>query len=88
MYEALTEIQSPRDFNPESSIAAKCLLLVLGEFELIITLCVARHLKKHFKNVTIALQGVEVDVNTGYKMAQTITDTLQAVSLIEIKLQA
>ena len=88
MYEALTEIQSSRDFNPESSTAAKCLLLALGEFELIIALCVARHLMKHFKNVTIALQGVEVDVVTGYKIVQTIKDTLQAVSLIEIKVQA
>ena len=88
MYEALTEIQSTRDFKPESSTAAKCLLLALREFELIITLCVARHLMKHFKNVTIALCGVEVEVVTGYKMVQTITDTLQAVSLIEIKMQA
>ena len=88
MYEALTKILSSRDFIPESRTAAKCLLLALGEFELIITLCVARHLMKHFKNVTIALQGVEVDVVKGYKMAQTIKDTLQAVSLIEIKVQA
>ena len=42
---------------------------------------------KHFKDITIALQGVELDVVTGYKMAQTIKDTLQAVSLIEIKVQ-
>ena len=88
MHEALTEIQSSRDFNPESSTAVKCLLLALGEFELIITLCVARHLMKHFKNVTIAPQAVDIDVITGYKMVQTIKDTLQAVSLIEIKVQA
>ena len=88
VYEALTEIQSSRDFNPESSTAAKSLCLALGEFELIITLCIARHLMKHLKNVTIALQGVEVDVVTCYKMVQTIKDTLQAVSLIEIKVQA
>ena len=68
MHETLTAIYSSRDFNPESSIGAKCLLHALGEFELIIALCVTRHLMTHFKNVTIALQGVDVDIVTGYKI--------------------
>ena len=80
MHEALTEIHSSRDCNPESSTGAKCLLHALGEFELIIALFVARHLMTHFKNVTIALQGVNVDIVTGYEMIQTVKDTLQVVS--------
>ena len=79
MHEALTGIHSLRDFDPESSSGAKCLLHALGEFGLIIALCVTRHLMTHFKNVTIALQGVDVDIVTGYKMFQTIKDTLQVV---------
>ena len=66
MHEALTEIHSSIDFNPESSTGAKCFLHALAEFELIIALCVTRHLMTHFKNVTIALQGVDVDIVTGY----------------------
>ena len=80
MHEALTEIHSSRDFNPESSTGAKCLLHALGEFELIIALCVTRHLMTHFINVTIALQGEDVDIVTGNKMIQTVKDTLQVVS--------
>ena len=80
MHQALTEIHSSRDFNPVSSTGAKCLLHVLGEFELIIALCVTRHLMTHFKNVTVAPQGVDVDIVTGYKMIQTVKDTLQVVS--------
>ena len=80
MHEALTEIHSSRDFNPEGSTGAKCLLHALGEFELIIALCVTRHLMTYFKHVTIALQGVDVDIVTGYKMIQTVKDTLQVVS--------
>ena len=79
MHEALTEIHSSRDFNPESSTGAKCLLHSLGEFELIIALCVTRHLMKHFKDVTIALQVLEVDIIMGYKMVQTVKDTFQVV---------
>ena len=80
MHKALTEIHSSRDFNPESSAGAKCLLHALGEFELIIALCITRHLMTHLKNVTITLQGVDVDIVTGYKMIQTVKDTLQVVS--------
>ena len=80
MHEALTEIHSSRDFNPENSTGAKCLLHALGEFELISALCVTRHLMTHFKNVTIALQGVDVDIVTGYNMIQTVKDTFQVVS--------
>ena len=32
------------------------------------------------KNVTTTLQGVDVDIVTGYKMIQTVKDTLQVVS--------
>ena len=79
MHEILTEIHSSRDFNPENSTGVKCLLHALGEFELIIALGVTKHLMTHFKNVTIALQGVEVDIVTGYKINQMIKDTLQVV---------
>ena len=67
MYEALTEIHSLRDFNPESNTGAECLLHALGEFELIIALCVTRHLMTQFKNVTIAPQGVNMDIVTGQR---------------------
>ena len=77
MHEALTEIHSSRDFNPEGSTGAKCFLHALGEFELMIVLCLTRYLMTHVKNVTIALQGVDVDIVTGYKMIQTVKDTLQ-----------
>ena len=76
MHEALTEIHSSRDFNPESSTGAKCLLHALGEFELMIT----RHLMTHFKNITTALQGVDVDFIAGYKIIQNVKDILQVVS--------
>ena len=85
MYEALMEIHSSRDFNLDSSTWAKCLLHALGEFELIIALCVTWHLMTHIKNVTVALQGVDVDIVTGYKMVQTVKDTLQVVSFIELR---
>ena len=80
MHETLTDIHSSRNFNPECSTGAKCLLHALGEYELIIALCATRHLMTHFKNVATALQGVDVDIVTGYKMIQTIKDTLQVVS--------
>ena len=80
MHEALTEIHSSRDFTPESSTGAKCLLCALGEFGLIIALCVTGHLMTHFLNVTIVLQGVDVVIVTGYKMIQTVKDTPQVVS--------
>ena len=79
MHEALTEIHSSRHFNPDNSTGAKCLLHALGQFELIIALCVTRHLMTHFKNVTIAPQRVDVDIVTGDKMIQTVKDTLQVV---------
>ena len=80
MHEAFPEIHSSRDFSPESSTRAKSLLHTLGEFELIIALCVTRHLMTHFKNVTIALHRVDVDIVMGYKMIQTVKNTLQVVS--------
>ena len=42
----------------------------------------------HLKNVTNALQGVVVDIVTGYKMIQTVKDTLQVVSFMELKVHA
>ena len=79
MHETLTELHSSRDFKPESHTGAKCLLHGLGEFELIIALCIKRHLMTHFKNIMIDLQGVDVDIVTGYKMTQTVKDTPQVV---------
>ena len=63
-------------------MGAKCIIHALGEFELIIALCVTRHLMIHLKNVTTALQGVDMDIVTGYKMIQTIKDTLQFESFV------
>ena len=45
-----------------------------------VSLCVSRHLLLHFKSVTIALQGVDVDIVTEYSMIKTIKDTLKNVS--------
>ena len=35
----------------------------------------------HFKNVTVAMQGVDVDIVTGFNMIKTVKETLQNVSL-------
>ena len=37
---------------------------------------------EHFKSVTIALQGVGVDVVSSFSMIKTVKDTLQNVSYI------
>ena len=66
--------------NPESSTTARCLTHALVDFELMISLCVSRHLLLHLKMVTIALQGVDIDIVTGYSMIKTVRDTLQNVS--------
>ena len=81
MHEELTEIHASRDFNPEISTGARFLLHALGQFELIIGLCLTRYLRTHFKNVTIALQGVDMDIVTWYKMILTVKDTLQVIEL-------
>ena len=36
----------------------------------------------HFKHVTVALQGVDIDIVTGFKMITTVKNTLQNVSFI------
>ena len=66
--------------NPESSTGALCLIHALTDFELMVSLCLSGHLLLHFKSVTIALQGVDVDIVTGYSMIKTIKDTLKNVS--------
>ena len=45
--------------------------------KLIMSLCVSRQLLAHFKSVTIALQGVGVDIVSGFSMIKTVKDTLQ-----------
>ena len=59
---------------------ARCLYHSLTEFELIISLCVSRHLMAHFKNVTLSLQSVDLDIVTGFNMIKTVKETLQNVS--------
>ena len=66
--------------NPESSTTAQCFIHALVDFELMISLCVSRHLLLHLKMVTIALQGVDIDIVSGYSMIKTVRDTLQNVS--------
>ena len=53
----------------------------LCEFELIVALSVSCQLMLHFKNVTVAMQGVDVDIVTGFNMIKTVKETLQNVSL-------
>ena len=67
-------------YNADSSAMAKCLSKGLRDFELIFTLCISQQLLAHFKSVTIALQGVGVDIVKGFSMIQTVRDTLQNVS--------
>jgi hypothetical protein len=80
VFETLEEISSSQNFNPESSSGARCFMHSMAQFEFIVTLCTVKNLMAHFKNVTVALQGVEVDVIQGFKMIQTISTTLQTVS--------
>ena len=49
--------------------------------KLIVALSVSRQLMLHFKNVTVAMQGVDVDIVTGFNMIKTVKETLQNVSL-------
>ena len=73
----LSTISASSTVNPESSTGARCLIHALTDFELMVSLCVSRHLLLHFKSVTIALQGVDVDIVTGYSVIKTIKDTLK-----------
>lgn len=59
---------------------ARCLSSGLRDFSLIVALCVSRKLLSHMKSVTIALQGVGVDIVTGFSMIKMVKDTLQNVS--------
>ena len=72
MTKALETISSSRIYNAESSATALCLLRALNDFELIVSLSVSRQLMLHFKHVTVALQGVDIDIVTGYKMMTTV----------------
>ena len=38
----------------------------------------------HFKNVTVAMQGVDVDIVTGFNMIKTVKETLQNVRFVWI----
>ena len=82
MTKALETISSSRIYNAESSATALCLLQTLNDFELIVSLSVSRQLMLHFKHVTVALQGVDIDIVTGFKMITTVKNTLQNVSFI------
>ena len=59
---------------------ARCLYHSLTEFELIISLCVSRHLMAHFKSLTVSLQSADLDIVTGFNMIKTVKETLQNVS--------
>ena len=81
MVHALETISSSRLHNAECNSTARCLLRALCEFELIVALSVSCQLMLHFKNVTVAMQGVDVDIVTGFNMIKTVKETLQNVSL-------
>ena len=66
----------------ESSATALRLLWALNDFKLIVSLSVSQQLMLHFKHVTVALQGVDIDIVTGFKMITTVKNTLQNVSFI------
>ena len=80
--EAITTISSSSLYNPKSSSIAICLLNALREFELTLSLHVSRQLLFHFKSVTVALQGVDVDIVNGFFMIKTVKETLENVHLI------
>ena len=80
--ETLTTISSSSKYNHESTSTARCLAHGLSDFELIVSLCVSRHVLSHFKSVTVSLQGVGIDVITGFRMVKTVKETLQNVSFI------
>ena len=69
-------------YNADSSASARCLLHSLRDFELIIYLCVCRHLMFNFKRVTVALLGVESDKVNGFFIIKTMKDTLQNENLV------
>ena len=81
--ETLTTISSSSKYNHESTSTARCLAHGLSDFELIVSLCVSRHVLSHFKSVTVSLQGVGIDVITGFRMIKTVKETLQNVSLLD-----
>ena len=58
--------------NPESSTTTQCLIHALVDFELMISLC-QDICCCILKWVTIALQGVDIDIVTGYSMIKTVT---------------
>ena len=70
--ETLTTISSSSKYNNESTSMARCLAHGLSDFELIVSLCVSRHLLSHFKSVTVSLQGVGIDVITGFRMIKPV----------------
>ena len=80
--ETLTTISSSSKYNHESTSTARRLAHGLSDFELIVSLCVSRHVLSHFKSVTVSLQGVGIDVITGFRMIKTVKETLQNVSFI------
>ena len=80
MIEVLEVIASSSKYNAESSANARCLSMSLSDFQLIFSLCVSRQLPVHFKSVTIALQGVGIDIVKGFSMIKTVSNTLQNVS--------
>ena len=80
--ETLTTISSSSKYSHESTSTARCLAHGLSDFELIVSLCVSRHVLSHFKSVTVSLQGVGIDVITGFRMIKTVKETLQNVSFI------
>ena len=82
MIETLTTISSSSKYNHESTSTARCLAYGLSDFELIVSLCVSRHVLSHFKSVTVSLQGVGIDVITGFRMIKTVKETLQNVNFI------
>ena len=82
MIETLTVISTSGKYSIESSSSARCLVHGLSDFELIVSLCVSRQLLSHFKSVTVSLQGVGVDVITGFAMIKTVKETLQNVSFV------
>ena len=78
MIKSLQTIYSSTTHNAETTATANCLLRGLSDFELIVSLSVSQQLMRHFKYVTVALQGVDIEIVTGYEMIKT--DTLQNVS--------
>ena len=83
VHETLSAISISTTVNADSSCGAECLLYTLTEYGLMVSLCVSRHLLLHFKNVTIAIQGHDVDIVPGYTMIKTVKETLSNVNWIQ-----